>query len=153
MLTASLNCIRLIKTFEGLRLKSYLCPAGVATIGYGQTGENIKLGMTITEAEASALLIRDLSSRARKLNEQLDGAKTTQAQFDAMLSLAFNIGTGNFAKSSVLRFHKAGEYAKAEAAFHMWTKATVNGKRTVLRGLVRRREAEAQLYGSEKPSK
>lgn len=147
-MTPSPNAIKLIKYFEGLRLKAYLCSAGVPTIGYGQTGKDIKLGLVITEAEANTLLNRDLATRAAKLNELLAGAKTTQGQFDGMISLMFNIGNGAFASSSVLRNHKAGNFAQAAASFGMWVKATVRGAKVTLPGLVTRRAAEAKLYAS-----
>jgi lysozyme len=147
MHTASPKAIQLIKSFEGLELKAYRCPANIPTIGYGQTGPDIKMGMTITEADANKLLLRDLTRRGAKLNELLGTSKTTQAQFDAMLSLMFNVGNAAFANSSVLRFHKEGRYSAAEQSFGLWVKATVKGKKVVLPGLVRRRLAESTLYG------
>lgn len=132
--------LAIIKQFEGLELKAYLCPARVWTIGYGSTGPHVKPGMTITEAQAEALLRDDLARFEAAAHSAAPNA--TQNQFDAMVSLAFNIGIGAFQKSSVLRLHKAGDFAGAGRAFGMWVKA----KGKTLPGLVRRRAAEAALY-------
>ena len=134
--------LALIKEFEGLRLKAYLCPAGVWTIGYGSTGPHVKPGMVISEAQADALLQRDLDRFEDAVAKAAPGA--TQNQFDAMVSLSFNIGIGAFDKSSLLRLHRAGGHAGAAEAFGKWIMA---GKR-VLPGLQRRRAREADLYRS-----
>jgi lysozyme len=133
--------LKLIKKFEGLRLRAYRCPAGVWTIGYGHT-KTAKRGQVITEAEADRLLREDLHVFERGVLDALGGAPTTENQFSAMVSLAFNIGLGAFRRSKVLALHKAGKTAEAARAFANWRKA--GGK--VLPGLVRRRAAEAKLY-------
>lgn len=132
----------LVKQFEGLELKAYLCPAKVWTIGYGSTGPHVKPGQVITEAQADALLQRDLDRFEDAVAQAAPGA--TQNQFDAMVSLAYNIGVGAFLGSTLLKLHKAGDYRRAAEAFGSWVNA--GGKR--LEGLVRRRAAEAQLYRS-----
>lgn len=132
--------LALIKEFEGLELKAYLCPAGVWTIGYGSTGPHVKPGMVISEAQADELLQRDLDRFEDAVCKSAPGASA--GQFDAMVGLSFNIGIGAFLKSSVLRLHRAGEYRGAAEAFGMWIKA---GGR-VLPGLQRRRGREADLY-------
>ena len=132
--------LALIKEFEGLELKAYLCPAKVWTIGYGSTGPHVTPGQVITEAKADVILQRDLDRFEDAVAKAAPGA--TQAQFDAMVSLAFNIGIGAFLKSSVLRLHKAGDHRLAAAAFALWDKA---GGR-VLAGLQRRRAKGADLY-------
>ena len=136
--------IDLIKAFEGLRLEAYLCPAGIPTIGYGSTGDHVRMGMVITEERAGALLREDLERFERAVAKKCPVA--TDNQFAAMVSLAFNIGTAGFDKSSVARFHNAGEPSKAADAFLMWNKATVGGRKVILKGLTRRREAERALY-------
>lgn len=130
----------LLKMFEGLRLKAYVCPAGVWTIGYGSTGSHVKPGMVITEDEAEDLKRRDLVRFERAV--QQNAGRCSQNEFDAMVCLAFNIGIGGFLRSSVLRHHKSGNKQKAANAFLLWNK----GGGRVLRGLVRRREAERALY-------
>lgn len=134
--------LTLIKSFEGLRLSAYRCPAGVWTIGYGHTGPDVRPGMRITEAEAEALLRGDLDRFESGVLAGIDAAPTTDNQFAAMVSLAFNIGLGAFNKSTVLRQHTAGNTQRAAAAFLLWVKG--GGK--TLPGLVRRRTAERALY-------
>ena len=141
--------IELIKEFEGLKLKAYICPAGVPTIGYGHTKtvtmEDVRNGKTITPKLAEELLKADL----RDFEEPVLNAcklKPNENQFSAMVALAFNIGIAGFRKSSVLRNHNAGDEDSAARSFALWNKATVNGKKVELRGLTRRRAAEASLY-------
>ena len=134
--------LALIKEFEGLRLKAYLCPAKVWTIGYGSTGPHVTPGLVMTEAQADTLLQRDLDRFEDAVAKAAPGA--TQNQFDAMTCLAFNIGIGAFLKSSVLLMHWYGNHREAAEAFGMWVKA---GGRT-LPGLQRRRAREADLYRS-----
>lgn len=132
----------LIKRFEGLRLEAYTCPAGVLTIGYGHTGPDVFAGLMLTADWAEDILRKDLAAFERGVMMYLDGAPTTQNQFDAMVSLAFNIGLGGFMRSSVLRHHKAGNRLRAAASFLMWVRA---GGR-VMKGLINRRNAERKLY-------
>lgn len=134
------RALALIKSSEGLRLKAYRCPAGIATIGYGSTGPHVAMGMTITEPEAETLLREDLE-RFEKGVAAVAG-EMTPGQFGSMVSLAFNIGLGAFGGSSVLRKHRAGDFAGAADAFRLWNK----GGGRVLPGLVKRRAAEAALY-------
>ena len=134
--------LELIKSFEGLRLDAYRCSAGVLTIGWGSTGPHVKEGMTISLDEAETLLKSDLSRFERGVEAMTEGVPTTDDQFAAMVSLSFNIGLGNFHGSTVLKRHKLGNHLGAANAFLMWTKAKGN----VLKGLMRRREAERRLY-------
>jgi lysozyme len=135
----------LIKQFEGLSLTAYRCPAGVPTIGYGHTA-GVLMGETITPAQADAYLAADLVAYAQNVEKMLGGAATSQHEFDAMVSLAFNIGIGGFEKSTVLRLHKAGDKVGAARAFEMWCKAMVNGQLQTLPGLLARRQKEAAFY-------
>lgn len=136
--------IDLIKEFEGCKLTAYRCPAGVVTIGYGWTrpidGKLLTMGTKITQAKADALLVNGLADYAEVVEKVC--SKSTDNQFAAMVSLAYNIGTGAFVQSSVCRQHKFGHYADAADAFRLWNKS--GGK--ILSGLVRRREAERLLY-------
>lgn len=136
----------LIKRDEGLRLTAYQDPVGVLTIGYGHTGTGIRPGQQITEAEAELLLRGDLRSAQVAVDAVTHDVATTDAQFSAMVSLAFNIGTAAFKGSSVLRKHRAGDYPGAGAAFLMWDKGHVNGQLVVIPGLLRRRNEERLLY-------
>lgn len=132
--------LALIKQFEGLRLKAYLCPANVWTVGYGSTGSHVKQGMVITEAEAEALLRDDLERFEAGVDKLAGDA--TDNQFSAMVSLAFNIGLDAFERSTVLKRHKLGNHMGAANAFLLWNR----GGGRILKGLVRRREAERALY-------
>jgi lysozyme len=136
--------IDLIKSFEGLELKSYLCAANVLTIGYGSTGPHVKKGMIITEAKAEKLLVEDLERFVEGVNKAVT-SKINQNQFDALVSFAFNLGVGALQKSTLLKKVNANPSDKSIAdEFEKWNKA--GGK--VLKGLVRRREAESDLYFS-----
>lgn len=141
--------LQLLKEFEGCRLEAYFCPAKVLTIGFGSTGPHVKAGMKITMAEAEALLKADLAPREGSLTALLGDTPTTSDEFSAMLSLLYNIGEAKFAKSSVLRFHRAGDKAGAARAFALWNKARVGANLVPLRGLTRRRAEEARLYLGE----
>jgi lysozyme len=139
----------LIKQSEGLRLRAYLCPAGVPTIGYGHTrsvtAEDVRLARKIRLDEAEALLDQDLAE-FDDLVRLCCTVPANENQHGAMVSLAFNIGAEGFRKSSVLRAHNRGDWAIAAQAFSLWNKATVGGRKVVLPGLVARRAAEAALY-------
>lgn len=137
-----------IKGYEKCRLKAFLpTPNDVPTIGWGRT-KGVKLGMTQTQGEADADFTADLAERSAALTTMLGGAVTTQAQFDAMVSLMYNIGRAAFAGSSVLTNHKAQHYATAALAFRLWNKQRNRrtGQLEVLAGLTRRRAAEAAIY-------
>lgn len=134
------KALQLIKDFEGLRLKAYKCPADVWTIGYGSTGPHVREGFTITEEQAELLLTEDLRRFERGVANM--GGEMTQAQFGAMVSLAFNVGLGAFGGSTLLRKHLAGDHEGAAEQFARWNK----GGGRVLPGLVKRRAAEAKLY-------
>jgi lysozyme len=137
--------IALIKKFEGCRLEAYQDVVGVWTIGYGDT-MNVRPATRITQQQAEDRLTNRLAREFEPgVLDALQGAPATQPQFDAMVSLSWNIGIGAFAKSSVARFHRDGDYATAADAFLLWNKAGGN----VISGLVRRREEERSLYLSE----
>lgn len=133
--------LALIRQFEGCRLKAYTCPAGVWTIGYGWT-HGVKPGDHWTQEQAEKMLIQGLDQYENAVQSAIGMNKTTINQFSAFVSICYNIGVGNFVKSSMLRHHKTGDYAKAANAFLLWNKA--GGK--VLNGLIKRRQAERALY-------
>ena len=134
--------IALIKEFEGLRLKAYLCPGGVWTIGYGHTA-GVKPGMVITKAQAEEYLKADLIAFERYLNGL--GLALNQNQFDALISFIYNVGTGNFSSSTLLRKVRANPQDNSIVdEFLRW----VYSKGRVLPGLQRRRLAEMKLYFS-----
>lgn len=134
----------LIKKHEGLRLKAYVCPAGKLTIGYGHTGRDVYDGLEITEDIADALLRKDLATFEWQLSN-LVTVPVTQNQFDAMLSLLYNIGSANFRKSTLLRLVLNNPDNPAiPSEFLRWKYA--GGK--ALPGLVARRKDEAALYST-----
>jgi len=130
----------IIKACEGLRLDAYLCPANVWTIGYGHT-RTAKSGLHIDESEAENLLRIDLAQTELFVSRYVH-LELNQNQFDALCSLVFNIGSGNF-KASTLRMKlNRGDIEGAAAEFPKWRKA---GGR-VLPGLVKRRALEQALF-------
>jgi lysozyme len=130
----------LIKSFEGLRLSAYKCPADVWTIGFGTTA-GVKPGQAITKERAEELLREDVK-RFEAQVLRLVKVPLTQGQHDALVSFVYNLGAGNLSNSTLLRLLNAGDYAGAAAQFDRWNKA--GGK--VLAGLVRRRAAERALF-------
>ena len=134
--------IALIKEFEGLRLKAYKCPGGVWTIGYGHTA-GVKPGMVISEAQAEEYLTADLIASEKYLNNLR--LAINQNQFDALISFIYNVGTGNFSRSTLLRKVRANPQDNSIMdEFLRW----VYSKGRVLPGLQRRRLAEMKLYFS-----
>ena len=134
--------IALIKEFEGLRLKAYQCPGGVWTIGYGHTA-GVKPGMLITKTQAEEYLKADLIAFERYLNGL--GLALNQNQFDALISFIYNVGTGNFSNSTLLRKVIVNPQDNSIMdEFLRW----VYSKGRVLPGLQRRRLAEMKLYFS-----
>lgn len=144
-MNASKASLELIKGWEKCKLKAYLCPAGVWTLGYGQTGKDVVEGATCTQEQAEAWVVATVKAHAEGVSKALKGA-ATQAQFDAMVSLSYNIGKYAFATSTVLRQHNAGNFKDAAAAFMMWNKITINGVLTYSAGLNNRRLSEKALY-------
>lgn len=145
----SMRGVALIQDFEGLRLKAYLCPAGVPTIGYGTTKgvtrADVANGRTITRAEAVHGLLEDLVEYERGVLAACTRAPNAN-QFAAFVSFAYNVGVAGFRSSTALRAHNRFDDVAAARALGLWNKATVNGKKQVLAGLTRRRAAEAALY-------
>lgn len=132
---------KIIRDFEGHSLTTYLCPAGVPTISWGITGPNIKMGMTITEEESKAMFMHKIQEFAHRLDACVC-VTLNKNQYIALLSLIWNIGPTNFMKSSVLKFVNEKKMEEAAQAFSKHCKA----KGKVLKGLVRRREREAELF-------
>lgn len=136
----SQNGINLIKKFEGCELQAYLCPAGVWTIGYGHTA-GVYSGMKITVAKAEAYLKEDLVEFESSVNN-LVKVQITQNMFDALVSFAFNLGSGSLKNSTLLVQLNKGNVQKAANEFDKWVYA--DGQ--VLPGLVERRAAEKKLF-------
>lgn len=143
--------LALNKRWEGFKAKAYICPAGVLTVGYGTTnragipGVRITPETVVTEAQATEWLRLGLERFGAKIRPHIT-APINENEFGAFVSLAYNIGPKAFIGSSALRHFNAGDKAKAAEAMKLWNKATVNGKRQVLRGLVNRRADEVALF-------
>ena len=134
-----------IAPFEGEHTHAYKDIAGVWTIGIGATGPGIEKGIVWTHEQVLARFAKDLEERYAQLDTILGAVPTTDSQGAAMLSLLFNIGSGNFKTSTVAKEHKTKHYDRAANAFLLWNKA--GGM--IVGGLVRRRKAERELYLSE----
>ena len=148
MSSTSILGLNLIKKYEGLRLSSYLCPAGIPTIGYGSTrhanGKKVILGeKLLSEKEATQLLLATLTQYEDAVNKHLPNIN--QCQFDALVSFAYNVGTGALIKSTLMRKAKINNADPSILdEFLRWNKA--GGK--TLSGLTNRRREEANLYFS-----
>lgn len=142
--------IALIQHFEDLRLDAYRCAAGVWTIGWGHTGPDVRPGMRITRERADELLAQDLAQFERDV-ASLVTVELRQCQFDALVSFAFNVGSDiddddiaeGLGDSTLLRLVNASDFTRAQGEFRKW----VYSRGKVLRGLVRRRAAEAAMFG------
>ncbi|OTG85516.1 lysozyme [Acinetobacter sp. ANC 4558] len=137
--------INLICGFEGKRLTAYDDGVGVWTIGFGTTiypnGQKVKKGDTCTEAQAKQFMQNDLKKFEHAVNEAVT-VSLNQNQFDALVSLTYNIGSGAFEKSTLLKKLNTGDYQGAANQFDAWVNA--GGKR--LQGLVNRRVKEKELF-------
>jgi lysozyme len=137
-----------IAAHEQLRLTPYKDQAGLWTIGYGHKLRPGEWYDAIDEAKADALMADD-TAEAQAAVRRYVTRPLTQAQFDALVSLVFNIGAGAFAGSTLLVKLNAGDDAGAAAEFPKWKYVTINGRKQPSDGLLARRESEAQLFLSE----
>ena len=132
--------LALVKAHEGLRLEAYQDTSGIWTIGYGHT-HGVKVGDSISAERAEQLLEADLTEAERAV-AALVKVPLTDNQFSALVSFVFNLGEGVFARSTLLRKLNEGGHGLVPACLKSWI--FDNGK--VLRGLVKRRAAEAALW-------
>ncbi|ENV02399.1 lysozyme [Acinetobacter sp. NIPH 817] len=137
--------INLITSFEDTRTKAYDDGVGIWTIGIGTTvypnGVKVKKGDTCTLEQAKSYFKHDLAKFEKTVNESVI-VPLTQNQFDALVSLTYNIGSGAFKGSTLLKLLNKGDYKGAADQFLLWNKADSK----VMKGLVRRREAERALF-------
>ena len=142
--TTSAPMRQLIEGWEGCRLEPYADAVGVATVGYGHTGDDVSLDMDpISQEVADQLLAADLGRFETAVNGMVSD-QTSQQQFDALVSFSYNLGEGALRGSTLLRMHNAGDYDGAAQQFGRWNHA---GGR-VLAGLTRRRAGEAAVYAT-----
>lgn len=148
-MSLSLDGVNLICNFEGLKLSAYDDSTGVWTIGYGTTrypnGQRVSEGDRCTLEQAKAYMQHDLKIFERAVNSAVK-VPLKQNQFDALVSLAYNIGVGAFKNSTLLKKLNLGDYQEAANQFDVWVNA--GGKR--LQGLVNRRAIEKKLFLSSK---
>ena len=138
--------LELIKEFEGFSANAYLCPAKIPTIGYGNTfwedGRKVRIGEQISKSKALELLEfvanKDFADKIFPFIE----VSISQNQFDAMVSLAYNIGVGAFSNSTLLKRVNVKDFLGAGNEFLKWDKS--NGK--PLLGLTRRQQREKELF-------
>lgn len=132
--------LNFIKHFEGCKLKAYLDPAGITTIGYGNT-RIARLDLEISRYQAETLLKEDISIKEAEINRL--NLNLNQDQFDAIVSFVFNLGIGNLKRSTLYKLlQKNPNNFMIAFEFPKWRRA--NGK--VIPGLERRRKHEAQMY-------
>jgi lysozyme len=147
-MTISTDGLQMIKNFEGCVLTVYNDAAGLPTIGIGhliRPGEDFSAGITMDEA--LALLAQDVAPAEQAVNAGVTFL-LSQPQFDACVSLAFNIGATAFSGSTVLRMINAGNLPAAADAFLLWDKITINGVHQVDPGLLARRTKESEAFRS-----
>ncbi len=145
---------KFIQRWEGLKLKVYLDIADVPTIGYGHTGtltyDDYLQGKTITEIEADQLFEMDVQRFVNAVNN-LVTVDINQNEFDALVSLSFNIGVRHFTESTCLRRLNSGDFKGAAEALTWWNKARQGGVLKVSRGLKNRRAQEKALFLKPEP--
>ena len=129
--------LNLIKKYEGCKLTSYICPAGVLTIGYGHTGKDVKPNQTITKKKAISLLKKDLARFERHVQSYNYIYEWTDNEFSALVSFAFNIG-------NIDQLTAYGTRTRSQIRTAMLKYVKANGK--TLQGLVKRRKAELKLF-------
>lgn len=141
----SKNGLTLLKSFEGCELTAYQDPVGIWTVGYGWTqpvnGKPVGKGMIITQETADHLLQSGVVQYEKGVTRLLS-VTVNQAQFDALVDFAYNLGVKALEGSTLLKKLNAGDYAGAADEFPKWNKA--GGK--VLNGLVKRRAAERAFF-------
>lgn len=152
--TISPECVELVKRFEGLhKLKddgmvhAYRCVAGRWTCGFGAT-RGVRSGVKWTKEYCEQRLLEDLEEHAAVVRQSVN-VPLSQSQYDALTSFVFNLGGGNFRSSTLLKKLNKGLYDEVPEQIMRWNKARVDGKLTPLRGLTRRRAAEAAIFSAD----
>jgi lysozyme len=150
----SANLITVLKNRESLRLTAYADSGGVWTIGWGATsyesGAKVKKGDVITRERAEQLLGYHIGIAASAVNSQVK-TDLTQGQFDALVSFLYNVGSANFAKSTlrVLVNTNPNDFPAIKAEFLRWVYVTVGTDKIKVQGLVNRRNEEISIYESD----
>ncbi len=153
------NGLHLLAEWEGVVNHTYLDSAGLQSLGVGHLltslekatgcvnikGQHVLTANGITMRQALDLLAQDVAVAENAVNEHIK-VPLTQNQFDALVIFTFNIGTGGFGTSSVLKDINSKDFADVPNDFRKWNKVTINGQHVVDKGLVRRRELEIKLF-------
>lgn len=142
--------IAFITECEGCELEPYYDQAGYLTVGVGHLldGPDDPYNRTITQEESDELLTGDLAETEDCLDNCIQ-VPVDQNQYNAVASLTFNIGTGAFSDSTLLKKLNASDYPGAADQFLVWNKITVDGEKVVSEGLSNRREKERELFLTE----
>lgn len=133
--------LSIIKQCEGCRLKAYLCPSLIPTIGYGHT-TGVKMGDTITQADADRFLLQDIK-RFEQAVSALVKVPINTNQFSALVSFTFNVGVGAFKSSTLLKKLNLRDYKGCSNEFERWV---YGSNKKPLEGLKKRRKLEKQLF-------
>lgn len=133
--------VDMIKFYEGYKAKAYKDIGGVLTIGYGHTGHDVIESQVITESMADTLLKFDMEDAEKCINEAVK-TRLNDNQFSALVVLTYNIGSGSFLSSTLLKCLNRGDFKNAALEFLRWDK--VNGSE--IKGLLARRRAEQDLF-------
>ena len=142
--------LRLIKAFEGFRPVDRELVTGARVVGYGHRLDSDD-PVRMSRSEAEEQLLDDLESIEEMVNDEVH-APLSQGQYDALCSLAFNIGPETFRTSDIVRAMNNGRILHAANGFDVWRKATINGKTYVVDALMRRRTAEKSLFLRNEPA-
>ena len=142
MTSTVLNALApLVRRYEGLRLRAYLCPAGIPTIGYGHT-KGVSLGQVITVEEAESLLQQDMSLALASTLQLCPALAKDQLKLAAVADFTFNLGAGRLRASTLRRRINDGDYEDVPHQLRRWVRAGPK----ILPGLVARRESEIELF-------
>lgn len=133
--------LSIIKQCEGCKLKAYLCPSLVPTIGYGHT-TGVKLGDTITQADADRYLLQDIK-RFEQAVSALVKVPINTNQFSALVSFTFNVGVSNLKSSTLLKKLNLRDYKGCSNEFERWV---YGSNKKPLEGLKKRRKLEKELF-------
>lgn len=133
---------QLIQKFEGCRLESYVCSGGRWTVGWGETGPDIRKGTVWTQEQADARFQARLRKIEGEVEMMLKGQRIPDSVFSALVCLAYNIGTDALSKSTLMRKLRKADFLGAWAEYPRW----VHAAGTMLPGLIRRRKAEQDLW-------
>lgn len=135
----------IIRFWESHSLDAYLCPAGKWTISWGITGSDVYEGLTITQAQSEQMFSNKIEFFACSIYPLIQ-KKINKEQFIALLSFAYNAGVASLRSSTLLKKLNAGVISEVPQQFLKWKYATINGKKVILRGLVKRRLSESELF-------